>query len=137
MDHPLRTLLYEFFVEPVLRALQRRWISFGRREPLPVQKHSHLVVAPHPDVLRFSNRSRPIRTHLVIDLCFQVKRFRASIKPLTVHCFSVIVPPAYAPTVLASTDLRVKTSKSSHVSQALNVRQRCHQCWHRVKRPAI
>src|SRR6185503_15010506 len=30
MDHPLRTLLYEFFVEPVLRALQRRWIASER-----------------------------------------------------------------------------------------------------------
>jgi hypothetical protein len=25
MDHPVRTLLYEFFVEPILRLWQRVW----------------------------------------------------------------------------------------------------------------
>jgi hypothetical protein len=25
MDHPLKTLLYELFLEPVLRSLQRIW----------------------------------------------------------------------------------------------------------------
>jgi hypothetical protein len=25
MDHPLRTLLYELFIEPVLRFMQRVW----------------------------------------------------------------------------------------------------------------
>jgi hypothetical protein len=25
MDHPLRTLLYELFLEPILRLLQRVW----------------------------------------------------------------------------------------------------------------
>ncbi len=29
MDHPLRTLLYELFFEPILRLLQRAWDFVG------------------------------------------------------------------------------------------------------------
>jgi hypothetical protein len=32
MDHPLRTLLYELFFEPVLRLLQRMWRFVDRTQ---------------------------------------------------------------------------------------------------------
>jgi hypothetical protein len=29
MDHPVRTLLYELFVDPILRLLKRVWLMFA------------------------------------------------------------------------------------------------------------
>jgi hypothetical protein len=34
MDHPLRTLLYELFILPILQLLQRLWSLIARTTPL-------------------------------------------------------------------------------------------------------
>ena len=59
MHHPMRTLLYEFFFEPVTQRLERMWALFGRaiaqRRPAPPA----LITGPTGPAAPPTRRPRP------------------------------------------------------------------------------
>jgi hypothetical protein len=60
MDHPVRTLLYELFIEPILRLIQRV-LDFVGRTTIPQRKISMPVLLDEPigPVALPSDRGRP------------------------------------------------------------------------------